>query len=64
LDEAKEWLRTTLADGTPRKAGEIQAQAEAEGIKRRTLQLAAKEVVTLERVYGEHGIAAWHWRLK
>lgn len=64
LAEARAWLLKTLADGQPHRAGDLQRQASAAGIKKRTLQLAAQEVALVEPIYGKKGIQSWQWRRK
>lgn len=64
LAEARAWLLKALADGNAHRAGDLQQQANAAGIKKRTLQLAAQEVALIEPVYGKRGIQSWQWRRK
>ncbi|HEY7348141.1 MAG TPA: hypothetical protein VH599_07445 [Ktedonobacterales bacterium] len=64
LDIARVWLRAALSDGEAHVASELLAQAKAEGIKVRTLQLAASYEAAIKAVYGSKGIQAWQWKLK
>lgn len=64
LDEARRWLRTELKAGEAYKAGEVQKRALEAGIKRRTLQLAAKYEAEVKPKHGAQGIETWEWRLK
>lgn len=63
IDEAAEWLKSTLADG-PRLASEMYAAAEAAGIKKRVLQKARHRVAETERVGGISGSGHWVWSLR
>lgn len=49
---------------TPYSAGELQQRAIEDGIKRRTLQLAATYEADVSPHYSEKGIDAWYWKLK
>jgi hypothetical protein len=62
LDEACEWLQTTLADG-PEPAIELKRRAKEDGIHERTLLRAKARlgVVASRTGYGLHG--TWSWQL-
>ncbi|HXI43536.1 MAG TPA: AAA family ATPase [Bryobacteraceae bacterium] len=60
LDEAKDWLRQTLADG-PMAAGELFDLAESEGIAKKTLERASK-VLGVEKVKQAMD-SGWFWSL-
>lgn len=64
LETARQWLREHMEAGTAYSAGELQGQAIQDGIKRRTLQLAATYEADIEPVYGARGITSWQWKLK
>ena len=64
LQIAREWLREHMEADTPYSAGELQQRAIEDGIKRRTLQLAATYEASVEPHYSEKGIDAWYWKLK
>ncbi|HLW01275.1 MAG TPA: hypothetical protein VKT82_21650 [Ktedonobacterales bacterium] len=57
-----------MTAGEAYSAGELQEQAMQDGIKRRTLQLAATYEAEVTPTYGSkggrQGITAWHWKLK
>lgn len=61
-EEAEEWLRDTLFNG-PRWAREVKAEAEADGIKSRTLDRAKKAlgVITAREGYASDG--RWMWSM-
>ena len=50
--------------GNSYSAGELQQRAIQDGIKRRTLQLAATYEAEVTPQYGDKGIQAWQWKLK
>lgn len=66
LEIARQWLRDHMEAGTVYSAGRLQEQALQDGIKRRTLQLAATYEAEIEPVRGPKGkgITAWQWKLK
>ena len=64
LEIARQWLKDHMTTGEAYNAGELQQQAMQDGIKRRTLQLAATYETEIEPVFGAKGIQAWHWKLK
>lgn len=53
-----------MTAGEAYNAGEMQQQAMQDGIKRRTLQLAATYEAEIKPHFSGKGIDAWHWTLK
>lgn len=64
LEVARQWLRNNMEAGNSYSAGELQTRAIEDGIKRRTLQLAATYEADISPQYGRSGIEAWQWKLK
>jgi putative DNA primase/helicase len=62
LDEAKEWLRDMLVNGS-RPANEIKETAEREGIKERTLQRAKKALGVVADREGFAEAGRWVWAM-
>ena len=60
LDEARDWLQDSLAGG-PRSAKEVVAEARADGIAKRTLDRAKKDLGIIAAKTGFD--AGWTWRL-
>lgn len=58
LEEAKEFLRQTLADGA-KPAAEVESAAEAAGISRATLMRAKKDMQITSKREGN----GWTWKL-
>lgn len=64
LEIARQWLKDHMTAGKAYNAGELQQQAMQDGIKRRTLQLAATYEAEIKPHFSGKGIDEWQWTLK